>query len=134
MDWTELLRQICEICVIPLLGVLTGYLVALINAKKNEIKAKTKNEKVRKYIDMLSATITACVQATNQTYVEALKDKDLFNEDAQREAFQQTFNAVIGILSDEARLYLSEAYGDLDELITAKIEAEVSAQKTEPLF
>ena len=85
-------------------------------------------------IDMLSVTITACVQATNQTYVESLKGKDLFDEEAQREAFQQTFNAVMGILSDEARAYLSEAYGDLDELITAKIEAEVSAQKEESLF
>ena len=134
MDWMDLLRQICEVCVIPLLSVLTAYLVALINTKKNEIKEKTKSEKLRKYIDMLSVTITACVLVTNQTYVESLKGKDLFDEEAQREAFQQTFNAVMGILSDEARLYLSEAYGDLDELITAKIEAEVSAQKVEPLF
>jgi len=36
---------------------------------------------------MLDDTITKCVIATNQTYVDSLKDKNAFDKAAQEEAF-----------------------------------------------
>ena len=129
MEWLVLLADIFEVCVIPLLGVLTAYLVAFIRSKSKELSAKTDNENAQKYIAMLGETISACVIATNQTYVENLKKDQLFDAEAQKEAFQKTYDAVMAVLTDEAKMYLASIYGDLTIYITNKIEAEVKLNK-----
>lgn len=129
----NLLQDILEVCIIPLLGVLTAYLVNYIKAKSLELTNKTDSEMADKYIQMLTQTITDCVIATNQTYVEALKKQEAFTEEAQKEAFQKTYNAVMLVLTDDAKEYLAEAYGDLTAYITMKIEAEVNKSKIIPV-
>ena len=133
MEWLTLLYQILEVCVIPLLGVLTAFLIKFINMKSAEIQNKVENETADKYIAMLADTITACVIATNQTYVEALKKENAFTAEAQKEAFNLTFNAVMAVLTDDAKDYLTEIYGDLTAYITTKIEAEVNISKIAPM-
>ena len=125
-----LLTQIMEVVVIPLLGILTAYVVKIVNAKLEEVSANRKNELEKKYIDMLNDTISDCVIATTQTYVESLKKQGSFDAEAQKKAFNQTYSAVIGILSEEAKKYLNEAIGDLNLYITQKSEAEVKINKT----
>lgn len=133
MEWLSLLYQILEVCVIPLLGILTAYIVKYINMKSAEIQVQVDNDTADKYIALLSDTITACVIATNQTYVEALKKENAFTAEAQKEAFQLTYNAVMAVLTDEAKKYLTEIYGDLTAYITTKIEAEVNISKIVPV-
>lgn len=125
----ELLAQIMEVVVIPLLGILTAYVVKVVNTKLEETAASRKNELEKKYLDMLSDTISDCVIATTQTYVDSLKKQGKFDADAQKEAFNQTYEAVMCILSEEAKEYLNEAIGDLNLYITQKIEAEVKVNK-----
>lgn len=132
MEWLPLLYQILEVCVIPLLGILTAYVVKFINAKSAEMQAKIDNDTADKYIAMLDDTICACVVATTQTYVEALKKENAFTKEAQLEAFNLTFNAVMAVLSEDAKEYLTNIYGDLTTYITNKIEAEVSLNKIIP--
>lgn len=132
MEWLPLLYQILEVCVIPLLGILTAYVVKYINAKSAEMQAKIDNDTADKYIAMLDDTICACVVATTQTYVEALKKENAFTKEAQLEAFNLTFNAVMAVLSEDAKDYLTNIYGDLTTYITNKIEAEVSLNKIVP--
>lgn len=129
MNWLEMLYQILEVCVIPLLGILTVYAVKFIKVKSDEIKTKADNDLADKYIDLLSTTISDCVIATNQTYVEALKKENAFTAEAQRKAFELTYDAVLEVLSDDAVIYLTSIYGDLSKYITAKIEAEVNLNK-----
>ena len=93
MDWMEMLKQIFQVCIIPLLGILTVYIVKFINAKSEELKATANNELYQKYITLLTDTITSCVIATNQTYVDALKDKNAFDKEAQKEAFNYGYPA-----------------------------------------
>ena len=125
----ELVAQIFEVCIIPLLGVLTAFFVKWVNAKTAEISATRNNETEKKYINMLNDTITDCVIATTQTYVENLKKQNLFDEAAQKMAFEKTFNAIMEILTDDAKEYLSAIYGDLSVYIATKIEAEVKLNK-----
>ena len=125
-----LLTQIMEVGVIPLLGILTAYVVKIVKAKLEEVSANRKNELEKKYINMLNDTISDCVIATTQTYVESLKKQGSFDAEAQKEAFNQTYNSVMDILSEEAKKYLNEAIGDLNLYITQKIEAEVKINKT----
>lgn len=129
MDWVKLLQEIFYVCVIPLLGVLTTYLVQYLKAKGNQIADSTDNALASKYIKMLTETICTCVEATNQTYVEALKKTGAFDEAAQKEAFNKTKEAVMSILSDEAKKYLASIYGDLDQFIESMIEAQVKLAK-----
>ena len=129
MDWLNLLTQIFEVCIIPLLGILTTYIVKYIQVKSAEITEKTDNAIADKYTVMLADTITACVLATNQTYVEALKKQGKFDAEAQKVAFNMTLNAVMEILSEDAKKYLTEAFGDLNAYITSQIEASVNMNK-----
>lgn len=129
MEWLPLLYQILEVCIIPLLGILTAYFVKYINAKSAEIQSRVDNDLADKYIAMLEDTICACVTATTQTYVDALKKENAFTKEAQQEAFKKTFDAVMNVLTDEAKEYLASIYGDLTIYITNKIEAEVKLNK-----
>lgn len=129
MDWLALLSDIFEVCVLPLLGVLTMYIVKFIQVKSTEITNKVDNDLVDKYVAMLAVTIENCVIAINQTYVESLKQAGKFDAEAQKTAFSMTKNAVMAILSDEAKKYLESAVGDLNEYITQQIEAAVNVNK-----
>jgi hypothetical protein len=129
MDLMNLLYDIFDLCIIPLFGVLVAYVVKYINAKGNEIAANVDSELASKYIVMLTTTIADCVVATNQTYVEALKKEGKFDKDAQAKAFQMTYDAVMDILTDDAKEYLANFYGDLTLYLTKRIEAEVVANK-----
>ena len=132
MEWLTLLYEILDVCIIPLLGILTAYIVKYINIKSKEIQSNVDSDTADKYIAMLADTITACVMATNQTYVEALKKKNAFTIEAQKEAFNLTYNAVMAVLTEDAKHYLAETYGDLTAYITTKIEAEVNVSKIIP--
>ena len=126
----EMLAEIFEVCIIPLLGVLTAYFIKFVNAKSAEIGTKVENETQKKYLEMLNSTITDCVIATTQTYVDSLKKQDAFDAEAQKVAFTMTYESVIKLLTDEATEYLNEAVGDLQLYITQNIEAEVNLNKT----
>ena len=125
----ELVAQIFEVCIIPLLGVLTAFFVKWVNAKTAEIADTRKNETEKKYINMLNNTISDCVIATTQTYVDTLKKQGAFDAEAQKVAFTMTYEAVVKLLTDEATEYLNEAVGDLNLYITQKIESEVNLNK-----
>lgn len=129
MEITELIKQIFEVCLFPLLGVLTTFLILFINKKSQELKATTDNELYHKYIDMLEETVVNCVIATNQTYVDSLKKQGKFDLEAQKEAFSRTYNQVMLILADDAKVYLESAVGDLNTYITNMIETQVKLNR-----
>ena len=128
-DWLAILEKIFNMAFIPLLDLAVVYLITWIHAKKQQLLEKSKDETTKKYIEMLDTTIVDCVLATNQTYVETLKKDGIFDAEAQKAAFQLTYNAVLDVLSDDAEEYLSRVIKDLPTYITNKIEAQVSLYK-----
>lgn len=125
----DILIDIGEVAIPVILGIITTFLIKFINQKIEESKANTSSETTKKYLDLLNATITDCIKATNQTYVESLKDKDMFTKEAQKEAFNKTYDSVMTILKGDAEEYLREAVGDLETLVQEKIEAGVQDAK-----
>ena len=125
----EILYQIFELCIVPLLAVLTGYLIQWIKVKTAETAEKNQKDVFDKYITMLGETITKCVSATNQTYVDTLKKAGSFDAEAQKKAFELTLNAVLNLLGQDAIAYLGAIHDDLTGYLTTLIEAEVKAQK-----
>lgn len=129
MDWMLILSQIFEIVILPLLGIGTAYVIALVRAKIQEMKENKEDVLYHKYLDMLNDTIADCVLATTQTYVEALKKEGKFDLEAQKIAFTKTYENVMAILADEAKEYLQTAIGDLSAYVENMIEAEVNRNK-----
>lgn len=129
MNYIELINDIFQVCIIPLLGILTNYLVKFIQVKIQEIKYVSENDTSNKYLTMIEKTITSCVIATNQTYVETLKKEGKFDLEAQKKALDMTKEAVLKILSDEAKQYLFETTGDMETYLVQMIEAAVNQDK-----
>ena len=134
--WLELLSQIFEVCIVPLLGILTTFLVAFIKTKKEEVlnkisadKTEEQKKTLEKYLNLVETTVVDCVQATNQTYVETLKAEGSFDAEAQKVAFNKTLESVLSILSDDAKEYLTEIFGDLNTYLTNLIESKVNTSK-----
>jgi hypothetical protein len=82
-----------------------------------------------KYLDMVEKTVTNCVMTTNQTYVDSLKQEGKFDADAQKIAFDKTLDAVLAILSEDAKVYLTQIFGDLNVYLTNLIESQVKINK-----
>ena len=78
---------------------------------------------------MITDTVVNCVIATNQTYVESLKADGKFDLEAQKVAFQKTLDAVLAVLSEDSKKYISTAFGDVETYLTTLIESAVNANK-----
>ena len=124
-----ILNQLFELCLVPLLTLGIGILIYYIKAKIGIAKSSADNEMSIKYLSVLEDIVVDCLQATNQTYVNALKDKNAFDGEAQLNALSQTKNAVLNVLSDDAKQHLGSLFGDLETLITEKIEANIDRVK-----
>lgn len=126
MEW---LKEIFEILIIPILGVVSGFIVMYLQAKAKEIILKVENDTADKYIKMFADTVCMCVTTTNQTYVESLKAQGQFDAEAQKVAFEKTKNAVLAVLADDAKDYLTNMVGDFNAYLEQTIEATVNASK-----
>lgn len=129
MDWLSILEKVFDVCLIPLLGVATSALIVFIKEKIAESKARSDSEITIKYLDLLERTVVDCINATNQTYVNALKETGTFDAEAQKRALDKTAEAVISILSEDAKKYITNFAGDLETYIKEKIEANIAKNK-----
>lgn len=125
----EMLSVVFELCILPLLIILTKYAIQFINVKTKDLIAKSDSDREKKYITMISNTVADCVIATNQTYVESLKKQGKFDKEAQIVAFNKTKEAVLKILSADAIEYIHETTNDIDVYLTQLIEAQVNKTK-----
>ena len=63
----------------------------------------------------------------------ASRPYDVLNSsEAQAEALQKSLDKTLALLSEVAKSALEEIYGDLNEYLTVRIEAEVKNQKGTP--
>ena len=125
----EFLQDIFLAVVTAAVPVLTAYLVMFIRRVGDNAAANTENVKAKTYITEAAQAIAAAVAATNQTYVDSLKNAGKFDGNAQREAAQKALEACLAAISPAAQSFIEAAYGDIREYLTTRIEAEVRAQK-----
>ena len=128
-EFMEYILPVLGTALSALLSALLGFLVVYINKKKDALVEQVNSDIVDKYITKISETITDCVIATNQTYVEALKKEGAFTKEAQEEAFNRTLNNVLAILGEDCIEYLETITSDVEAYLKNKIEAEVNLNK-----
>jgi hypothetical protein len=129
MDWIVILQEIFDLVLIPLLAIIAKYFIQFVSIKMDEIKNKQTSEEAKKYLDQVEKAVENCVVATNQTYVESLKNKNAFDAEAQKEAFRMTYEALMATLTVEAKEFLAIAYGDMEVYLKTLIEAKVNTNK-----
>lgn len=129
MDWMNTLNQAFQMLMPVVLTALATTLIYHMSLAIKASKSKIKDEKADKYLNMLETTITNAVLATTQTYVDSMKKQNAFDKEAQVNAFNMTYEAVMKVLTDEAKVYLEAIVGDLNTYITNQIEATVKLTK-----
>lgn len=93
------------------------------------IRNKVKDEKLARLISRVENIVSKTVTLVNQTYVDALKERDMFDAEAQKAAFEMCKEKVLAMLNDESIKAIAETFGDFDEWIRTLIEAYVREDK-----
>ena len=127
----EFLKELFFAVITAAVPVLTAYIVVLIRKVGENAAANTESIQAKTYITEAAEAIAAAVAATNQTYVDALKNAGKFDAEAQKEAAQKALAACLTSISPAAQEFIERAYGDIREYLTTRIEAEVRKQKNE---
>lgn len=118
MDIQTILLSALSVVIMALVTWGTERLIALINTK-------LKNTKYAKYLTDSVDIVSRAVKTTYQTYVEALKDKNMFTEDAQVEALNKAKDIAVSQLSAEMKTFIESNFGDVEKWLTSTIESVV---------
>ena len=121
----DFLYIVLIICV-PFVTALVKY---GINAATNFLSARTQNEQVWQYIREIGDAVANAVAAMNQKYVDDLKAEGKFDESKQKEILQKAIAAALKSLSDDAKDYLKDNYGDTSAYLETRIEAQINQNK-----
>ena len=125
----EVLQNVLYAVITAAVPVLTGFLCKWLASLYENNKTKIKNEKVQTVLGQVTDMITAAVETTTSTYVKQLKTDNLFDANAQKDAFNKTFDAVTKQLTEDAKNIIVETYGDVEIYLTNKIEQIVEEMK-----
>lgn len=117
--------------IITLLGTLLSMCaIKLISVKINSIITKTTDDKKKQFLNWVeNDLIIKCINTTNQTYVQSLKDSNKFDKDAQKEAMSKTVTNVTALLTEANSTLLSEYVGDITTWITTCVENYIKNSK-----
>lgn len=126
----ETLNTLMSMVILPLLLALSGFAVAWLRKKTQEITANINDATVRKYVELASDAVTKAVQTTFQTYVDALKAQGKFDKEAQLTALQKAKDTATALITDEAKRVIAEAYGDFDKWLASGRFLSSSGVKT----
>ncbi len=110
--------------ILSIIGIIFTIIVTFIIERLTVfINCKIKNSKTLKYTTDAIEIIFKAVKTTYQTYVEELKNKNMFNADAQKIALNKAIEQVQKEMSDDIKLYIKTNFGDINEWIENQIEA-----------
>lgn len=125
----QMLQEIFFTVLIPLVGILCSYGIAFLNKKVKEVQEKVNNDLFTKYSDMLVGIVETCVIATNQTYVDELREQGKFGPEEHDIAYHKTYDAIKELLTEEMKKVLQEGYSDLEFYISQLIQEQVNVIK-----
>ena len=122
MNWNEIGTQLITGLigiVITGLGVVATYLI-----NKN-----IKNEELKEIATSLNELILNSVLEIQQTYVDALKDKELFDGNAQKEAVRRCLESIKANMPKRVEEWLKSNYTNIEDYLRSRIEAQIKLLK-----
>ncbi len=114
----NVLATVVTCIVLPLISFLGIKLTQWLNTK-------IKNDKGKALMEQAVDIVINAVRSVFQTYVESLKNSGNFNKESQTIAFNLAKSLILKQLTDDAKNYISQNYGDLEEWIRNEIEASI---------
>jgi hypothetical protein len=121
----EMLSKFLFELALACIPIITVFMGKFMYAKWEEIRGNITNTKAQKTLDGVVEMVVNVVQATNQTLVDTLKKKGEFTQEAATEAFNQSKETALKMLSEEAAKIIEETYGDVSIYIDTLIESTV---------
>ncbi len=118
MDWQTLLLSALSIVLTALVTWLSERLITYLNTKIT-------NTKYAKHLTDAVSIVMGAVKSTYQTYVEELKDKNMFTKEAQKEALNRAKDIALAQLSQELKTFIETNFGDLEKWIQEAVESSL---------
>ena len=114
---------------ITIIIALGGAAIAFLRTKISSINNNSSNELANRIRWEVESAVEDAVMAVNQTFVEELKKKNLFDKEAQEEAFDRALDGTLKALSQSTVEFINNTYGDITIWLKDKIEAAVNRNK-----
>ena len=112
-----------------LIATVCFYAAKWFHVKCQELKMKTDSDALRYLLDKIDFIVQTCVEATNQTFVDDLKNDNNFNQEQQEQAFQTTFESIENMLTDEDKQKIIDSFGDMGTFIRNSVENYIRNSK-----
>lgn len=97
--------------------------------KCEQLKQKVDSEALKALIDKIDFIVQLCVEATNQTFVDDLKEQDNFTDESKEQAFAKTFEAIQNMITDEDKEEIIAKFGDMSTFIRTSVEKYIKSSK-----
>lgn len=118
----NILSVVITAVVLPLISLGGTQLIKLINSK-------IKNDTAAKLLTEATTVVTNAVRCVFQTYVESLKAEGKFDAQSQEIALKKARDIALSQLSETAKEYIKNNFGDINEWVNTQIEASINLLK-----
>ncbi len=129
MTLKEFLEQILYLLATGIMPVLTVYIVMLLKTKIKEYTTMMNNEQLESYVNTAVDVIGMVVIQVNQTFVNELKKKGEFTQEAAIEAKNRAIEECKKLISENSKIAIETLYNDFDAYLNSKIEELVNENK-----
>ncbi len=118
----NILSVLVTAVVLPLISLGGTQLIKLINSK-------IKNDTAVKLLTEATTVVTNAVRCVFQTYVESLKAEGKFDAQSQEIALKKARDITLSQLSEDAKEYIKNNFGNINDWINTQIEASINLLK-----
>lgn len=122
MDWNSIVFKVLEGVIGLVFLVLGAYVTYLIDKY-------VKNEQLKQTINSFRDLVRSSVLETYQKYVQELKDKNIFDAEAQETALSACLTLIKVNMPDRVKTWLTGNVEHVDKYIKDEIEAQIGALK-----
>ena len=126
MEWNVVLICVVVSIVVPIIAGLLAWGISVLKKLVNE---KIDNATLREVLNDGLTVLENSVKYTYQTYVEGMKDKDIFDEAAQKQALQMAKDKALSMLSEGFIETIKNLYGDVNNWLETNIESTIYTLK-----
>lgn len=126
MEWNVVLICVVVSIVVPIIAGLLAWGISVLKKLVNE---KIDNATLKAVLNDGLTVIENSVKYTYQTYVEGMKDKDIFDAEAQKQALQMAKDKALSMLSEGFINMIKDMYGDVNNWLETNIESTIYTLK-----
>lgn len=131
LNLTEIIITLIQLIIAPLAIWMTKEAVTYLKTKAVAIQDTALHDRALYYLDLAAAAIETAVAETQQVFVSTIKHTDGWSSATAQEAYQRSRDKAVEIMGREVYAGLTEAVGDANKWINARIEEAVLAGKNQ---